>query len=133
MNKPLILFFFFISLTSFGQIQVGGDTKEEKPEKKAKAEKQKEEKTSDEATEVFLGVNWSKTNRRLETNKNIFGDSIGPRADEVGINTWSFGLGVRAKVNRFLLFEGGISYLKNGEKYDFQGTDTSYSYTNEYN
>lgn len=133
MNRFLILSFFFISLTSFGQIQVGGDVKEEKPEKKEKAEKPKKEKQSDEATEVFLGANWSKTNRRLETNKNIFGDSIGERENEIGINTWSGSIGIRTKINQFLLFEGGISYLQNGEKYDFQGTDTSFSYTNKYN
>lgn len=133
MNRFLILSFFFISLTSFSQIQVGGDTKEEKSEKKEKAEKPAEEKKSDDATEVFLNLNWSKTNRRLETNKNIFGDSIGPRENEVGINTWSVGMGIRTKINHFLLFEGGISYLQNGEKYDYQGTDTSYSYTNKYN
>lgn len=132
MNRILILSFFFISLTSFGQIQVGGDVKEEKPEKKEKPVKQVEEKKSDDATEVFFGANWSKTNRRLETNKNIFGDTIGARSNEIGIGAWSVGLGIRTKLNKFLLFEGGISYLQNGETYNFQGTDTSHSYTNKY-
>lgn len=132
MNRILFLSFFFISLTSFGQIQVGGDAKEEKPEKKEKPVKLEQEKKSDDSTEVFFGTNWSQTNRRLETNDNIFGDTIGARANEVGIGAWSFGLGIRTKLNKFLLFEGGISYMKNGETYNFQGTDTSHTYTNKY-
>lgn len=132
MNRFLFLSFFFISLTSFAQIQVGGDAPKEKPEKNEKPEKPIVEKKSDDATEIFLGANWSKTNRRLETNNNIFGDSIGFRGDEVALNTWSFGFGVRTKINKFLLFEGGIAYLQNGEKYSYEGVDTSHTYTNKY-
>ncbi len=132
MHRILIIFIFFISLTSFGQIQIGGETKEEKPERKEKPAKVVVEKKSDDAIDVFLGTNWSNTYRRLETNKNIFGDSIGSRENEVGIGAWSFGFGIRTKLNKFLLFEGGISYLQNGEKYSFEGVDTSYSYTNKY-
>lgn len=132
MNKLLLFLFINISLTSFGQIQIGGETDEPKKEteKKAKPEKTVQKKNSD--SEIFLGTNWSATNRVLIENKGLFGDSLGERANETGVNRWSFGLGFRTKLNNYLMMEGGVSYLQNGETYLFEGTDTSSTYTNSY-
>lgn len=132
MNKTLLFLFLSITLTSFGQIQIGGETEEPKkePEKKVKPEKSVEKKSSD--SEIFFGTNWSATNRVLVENKGLFGDSLGERANETGVNRWSFGLGFRTKLNNFLICEGGVSYLQNGETYLFEGTDTSVTYTNSY-
>lgn len=137
MKRYLILLTFIHSLTSFGQIQIGGETENgksdrEKKEKTLKQEKDTVVKTQDGATEVFLGANWSVTNRRLEVNTSVFGDSLGARADETGLNTWSFSLGMRNRINSYLMWEGGISFLRNGETYDFEEADSSYAYTSTY-
>ncbi len=135
MKRYLILLTFLHSLTSFGQIQIGGEQEKEKKEKeeKQKAPKvEKEQAPVDGSTEVFLGANWSATDRVLNVNNNIFGDSLGERAKETGLNTWSFGLGMRNQINKYLMWEGGITFLRNGEQYRFEGTDTSYSYISTY-
>lgn len=135
MKRFLFLLTFLYSLTSFGQIQIGGEEKE--PDKKAKKEKvkekeEKEEKPVDGTTEIFFGANWSATNRVLKINDNVFGDSLGERANETGLNAWSFSLGMRNRINRFLMWEGGISFVQNGEQYSFETVDSSYAYTSNY-
>lgn len=134
MKIAIIFFFFMTSLTGIAQIQIGGETETPKEEKKKekKPEKIQEPKPTSGSTELFIGGNWSMTNRNLVKNDNIFGDSLGERSKETGIGAFGFGLGIRSKLHKHLLFEGGISYLKNGETYSFSGTDTSYSYTNNY-
>jgi len=135
MKIAILLGFFMTSLTVFSQIQIGGETDEPKKEEKkkeAKPEKIKPVNENSGSTEIFINGNWSATNRNLVKNDNIFGDSIGERANETGVNAWSFGLGIRTRIHKYLLFEGGVSYLKNGEQYSFSGTDTSFSYTNNY-
>lgn len=135
MKKALIIFIFLNSLTTFSQIIIGGDEKPPKKQKKPKTEKIAtpiDSLNSKDRTEIFIGSNWSSTYRRLIENDNIFGDSIGLRADETSVGRWSFSLGVRSKLSKYLMFEGGISYLQNGEKYEFTATDTSHTYTNSY-
>jgi len=135
MKKAFIILVFLNSLTTFGQIKIGGEEETVKKDNKTKTEKAKgasDSLISAERTEIFIGFNRSSTFRNLVENNNIFGDSIGARADETSVGKWSFSLGVRSKLNKYLMFEGGISYLQNGEKYEFQGTDTSHTYTNSY-
>lgn len=80
----------------------------------------------------YIITNWSNTYRRLEENEGLFGDSLGVRADETPYNRWSFGIGVRSMLTDQIMFEGGISYMRNGEQYSFEESDTSYIYTSQY-
>jgi hypothetical protein len=132
--KNLVLLVLFInSLTSFAQIKIGGeDTTKEKGDTLTLTRiKGKKEAPGD--VELVFGTNWSMTNRRLIPNDNIFGDSLGLRANEVGIGAWSYGLGFRTKVNKNVMIEGGLAYIRNGEKYTFSGADTLHSYVATYN
>ena len=83
-------------------------------------------------TSFFTIANWSNTFRRLEVNEGLFGDSIGARANETSYNRWSFGVGFQSMLTNHLMFEGGMSYMRNGEQYSFSETDTSYIYTSQY-
>jgi len=136
MKRAIIFCFFMNYLTGISQIQIGGETEapieEKKKEKEQKPEKVKQIQQAEASTEIFIGGNWSMTNRKLVENDNVFGDTLGERAKETGIGEFAYGLGIRSKLHKFLLFEGGISYLKNGESYSFSGVDSSYSYTNNY-
>lgn len=140
MNRFIILLFLICpTFFSYSQILIGGEEqKETDKEKKDKAEKEvlkkeKEDKTTDGKTSIYFLTNWSKTNRLLKENGDLFGDSLGTRADENPLNTWSFGIGIRNVVHPFIFWEGGISYYRNGESYIFQGTDTMFSYQTYYN
>lgn len=83
-------------------------------------------------TSFFTIANWSNTFRKLEVNEGLFGDSLGARADETSYNRWSFGVGFQSMLTNHLMFEGGMSYMRNGEQYLFSETDTSYIYKSQY-
>lgn len=83
-------------------------------------------------TSIYAITNWSTTFRTLEPNSGYFGDSLGTRADETSVKNWSFGLGLRNRINRFLVWDGGLFFSRNGEQYAFVGQDTSFSYQTTY-
>ncbi len=117
----------------FSQIEMSKENmaKEEKERKEKKA-KELIEKDSLSATSLYFNANWSYTPRKLEENEGLFGDSLGERANETAGNRWSFGLGFRNQLHKYIALEGGIAFMRNSEKYNFEGVDTSYSYVTEY-
>lgn len=89
-------------------------------------------------TEVFAFANWSQTSRILESNPangGIFGDTLGIRADELSLNVWSYGIGIRSELKKNFLWQGGISWIRNGETFDFEATDSdsTFRYQTFYN
>jgi len=118
---------------AMSQIELSKEStiKEEKEEKEKKT-KERLEKDTLSATSIYINANWSYTPRKLEVNEGLFGDSLGERANEEPGNRWSFGLGFRNQVHKNIALEGGIAFMRNSEKYNFEGTDTSYSYVTEY-
>ena len=83
-------------------------------------------------TEVIAYANWSRTNRVLTVNEGLFADTLGERSNELGLDIWSFGVGFRSQITNHLTWQGGIALTRNGETYDFQGTDTAFSYQTRY-
>ena len=131
-NYPQTLSFCFVLIigNAFGQIEISNETQSETKEEK---EVIIEEEVADEySTEVFFVLNRSSTNRVLEENTGIFANPLGKRADETKLKTWSFGLGFRSQLNKYLAWEGGLSYLQNGESYAFEGVDSTYNYQTTY-
>jgi len=88
--------------------------------------------TEKSTTSLLIYTNWSNTYRKLTVNEGLFADSIGPRADETSYNLWSFGLGFRSDVSKNITVEGGIAFQRNGEKYNFEESDTLYRYDSQY-
>lgn len=134
MNRLVILLLFINSLTCFSQIKIGGEEEVPKKQESVKVEpsNSKVKKVAAGDVELYFGTNWSMTNRKLVTNDNIFGDSLGKRADETGVPNWSYGAGFRTKLHKYVMLEGGISYIRNSETYRYEQPDTSHSYTNNY-
>ncbi|MBL1278894.1 MAG: hypothetical protein COA33_001380 [Fluviicola sp.] len=89
--------------------------------------------TSKSSTSLFLYTNWSSTYRKLIVNEGLFADSIGFRVDETKYNLWSFGLGFRSDISNNITVEGGVAFQRNGERYDFEESDTLYKYDSQYN
>lgn len=136
--KAFILLFalLFCRTVAFSQILIG----EPQPDAKS-ATKKKEKKSESDSTKVkkeptgtsiYIVTNWSATNRSLTENGDLFGEPLGERANETGLNTWSFGLGFQNEFAKHFMWDGGISFLRNGESYSFVGTDTAYSYQTTY-
>jgi hypothetical protein len=125
MKHYVVLLMLFFTLHVNGQILV--------EEGKPGAEKKEKVKSSTGGqTSIYAISNWSKTNRTLASNSGYFGDTLGTRADETLIQNWSFGLGLRNRINRFLVWDGGMYFCRNGEQYAFTGTDTTFAYQTTY-
>jgi len=127
---------FILIMNGFGvnsQIEMSKEnTAKEEKERKEKKTKELIEKDSLSATSLYFNTNWSYTPRKLEVNEGLFGDSLGERANETAGNRWSFGLGFRNQIHKNIALEGGIAFMRNSEKYNFEGVDTSFSYVTEY-
>jgi hypothetical protein len=80
----------------------------------------------------FLNV--TNVNRTLSPNENFIPGIIGERANETALRTYSFGLGLKGHLTKRIIWDGGISYLQNGEQYEFIAfsKDTSFSYQTYY-
>lgn len=133
----LLLCVFASAQNSWSQIETPKE-KESPKEKEAPKEKEEEMEIVEVpdrgfgGTEVFFTANFSATNRSLITNEGLFADTLGERAKELGLNVWSFGIGFRSQINPYLAWQGGLSLMRNGESYDFRGTDTAFSYQTIY-
>lgn len=119
-----------MSFEARGQVEISKETTKDKQKKEKK--KERDSKEVDGTTSVFVTANWSYTTRKLIENDGYFGDSLGERANETGIGNWSFDLGFRNQLNKSLMWEGGVSFMQNGEQYSFEQPDSSYNYQTKY-
>ena len=86
-------------------------------------------------TYAFLEFNRTSSFRGLTENKEFITYPLGERANEQPLKIWSYFLGMNTGLTNFLRFEGGISYLQNGEQYSYQGplgSDSTFSYQTKY-
>ncbi|PWL24127.1 MAG: hypothetical protein DCO96_15165 [Fluviicola sp. XM-24bin1] len=130
----ILCWMLFVSILSNAQIEIT-TPEEEEPE---------EEKQIDilplqlVKTEVIAFANWSNTFRDLRPNSandGLFGEPLGERANEANLNVWSYGLGIRSDLKNRFMWQGGISWLRNGEtyQYDDPDTDSTFAYQTFYN
>lgn len=130
-----ILFSIVLSLCSalsFGQIELSEESEIVKEERKKEKKMASEKQMVNSTVEIIGYSTWSSTSRILEMNDEPYGDSLFERANEGGLNTWSFGLGLRSHHGNYFSWEGSIAYIRNGESYLFEETDTMYSYKSTY-
>lgn len=93
---------------------------------------------SEVTSEVVVLANWSNTTRVLRPNPSnggLFGEPLGIREDESNLNVWSYGLGFRSVFKENFMWQGGISFMRNGETFDYQATDSdsTFAYQTYYN
>ena len=117
------------TFSGWSQVELGGD---EEPKKEAEKGKVKDKRAQDGNTEIYLVTNWSNTSRKLEMSAPPFGDPLGEREFETSLNRWSFGIGFRNRVSKYVSVQGGISYMRNGESYLFEDTDSLFKYNTTY-
>ena len=130
----------FSPFVNHAQISTGKveDTKKKTAES-GKAEKVKTNKYDPDAGlmdfTAFIGAGYSIGSHRLAENGDLFGRPIGKRADEKMEDRWTYQVGVRNRIHRYLSFEAGLSIDRYGESYDFKSTttDSAYSYDRTYN
>ncbi len=103
------------------QIEIGGEEAVEPVEGQ-----------EDDATEIYLVSNWSRTSSLLTESEELSAEPLGDREFESFLNSWSFGLGYRTRVNKYLSIQGGISYLRNGESFKYETPDSLFTYNTTY-
>ena len=131
-----LIFILLVSLTSFkvsSQIIIGETTEPLKSDiRKQKKENLPLNQELDGSTEIYFSSSWSESYRKLVENGSLYGLPLYKRADEKNLSTWSYSLGFRNFVSKKILFEGGISYMKNGESYQYKESDSSFNYQSTY-
>lgn len=83
---------------------------------------------------IYLEAVRFKTGRDLLVNSDFLAKPLGEREFENEANHWSFILGISIPIQKVFYFDGGISYIKNGEQYTWQSSinDSSFSYQTSY-
>jgi len=132
--KQLVLAgFIVVALPVTGQISTG------KVEEKTVVEEEppKPRRVPTEGLDEFvfyLGAGRVYANRTLESNKAPFGAPLGIRADETGLKSWSYQVGVRNRVSKFVSYDAGFALDRFGESYEYDdpNSDSTFSYTSRY-
>lgn len=136
--KRLSFTLFCTLMVSIGQVAA-------QIEVSSQEEEEKEEEMVDEIsplrevkTEVLAFANWSNTSRILRpnsANNGLFGDPLGIREDEGNLNVWSYGVAFRSQMKYNLMWQGGLSWIRNGETFNFEDTesDSTFAYQTFYN
>ena len=136
--KEIVLFtaFLFLFFNGQSQILIGEEYSTTDKNLGTKKPNRKSDSlrltTQDGGSAVYFSANWSKSFRYLESNGGFYGDSLGLRANETSLNTWSYGVGIQNQLSKHLMWDGGISFVNNGESYLFTGKDTSFAYQTYY-
>jgi hypothetical protein len=83
---------------------------------------------------AYCFLNITDVYRTLIPNQDFLPQEIGDRVNETSLKTYSFGLGLKGHISKTIIWDGGISYLQNGEQYEFSPitNDTSFSYQTYY-
>lgn len=130
-KQLLTLSIVIISVPAMAQITSGKS--EEKVQEVPPAVKRIPSEGLDEFC-FYLGAGRVYANRTLESNAEPFGEPLGIRADETGLKTWSFQVGMRNRVHRFVSYDAGFALDRFGESYEYDDpdSDSTFSYTTRY-
>lgn len=128
MKAYFVLLFTCIGAHAFGQITTT-ETRAKTDSVKAFA--------SENPTHYYLGAGRNNSFRVLEPNDAPYGRPLGYREDEERLKIWSYELGLRTSLNKYLQFDGGVALERFGEKYasvpQIETGDSAYAYTTRYN
>lgn len=126
-----LILFSFSSFNIFCQIVSESEIKSEK----SKPQKKSITHFSDSSNTDLLFTFFTAYNyRNLTPNDYPFGKDLGERVNETSIWTTNYAVGFRQKLNKNFSFEGKLSLIKTGEKYNFKSSidDSTYNYTQNY-
>jgi hypothetical protein len=121
MKKIYLLFLLFFSFQAMSQI-IGN-----------KVSSIKKLKNDTNSCFYFEAIRFN-SSRDLAVNSDFLAKPLGERAFETSYVRWGFTLGMTLPISKVLFFEGGLSYLRNGEQYSWKSSenDSSFSYQTSY-
>lgn len=133
-----VLFFIFSSALTIhlGQIQSGKKPIEKQKEVEIKqntsTNSASKEKKPDSGLTFFVDYGYAKAFRFLKPNGDFFGEELGERANEKGVFTHNFGIGIDQVVSKSLFLSLGLSFIKYGETYREVSSDSLLNYQTSY-
>lgn len=123
---------------STGKVEPKDPEKKEAPAKpeKPKAPRVKRE-PSDGLNEFswYLGAGRASSERTLTSNEAPFGAPLGERAAEYGLKTWTYQIGARNRVSKWLSYDVGFAIDRFGETFEYRAggdSDSTLFYTSTY-
>lgn len=119
--KYLTVLFLFFAKVSFSQLVNLSD-------KKQKSDSQVTNSS------IYLEAGIFSVNPTLKSNPDFLNKALGERASETKTNLWSYSLGMVAPISKHFFFDGGLSFIQNGEQYSWVSntTDSSFNYRSKY-
>ncbi len=122
----------FMNNLAFSQVISANPKKEVSPEKVKKVKSNNKDSVAVMGTSLYVKMNFSNAFRTLKENGDLYGEPLDERAHEQSLNLFSYGFGFRNQFHKNLRWEAGFSYFQNGEKYQSNLPDTSFSYETKY-
>ena len=121
MKKINLLFSLFFSLQAISQI-IGNNVTGIKKLK------------NDTSSCFYFEASRFNSSRDLAVNSGFLTKPLGEREFETSYVRWSFTLGMSVPLSKALYFDGGMSYLQNGEQYSWESSenDSTFSYQTSY-
>jgi len=121
MKKINLLFSLFFSLQAISQI-IGNNVTGIKKLK------------NDTSSCFYFEASRFNSSRDLVVNSSFLAKPLGEREFETSYVRWSFTLGMSVPLSKVLYFDGGMSYLQNGEQYSWKSleNDSTFSYQTSY-
>lgn len=118
--KLTTLFFILVANFSFAQL-VGNDLK-------------KAPKNADTNSSIYIEAGYFSVSHTLKSNPDFLNKALGERLNETNLKLWSYTLGMVSPITRHFYFDGGLSYLQNGEEYSWSSSssDSTFNYKTKY-
>ncbi len=129
MKTTLVLLICTVSFAGFSQI------KTVEP-KEVKRDSIKVKPSNNDKPSYYIGAGRNNSFRELMENDAPYGRPLGNRANETKLNVWSYEVGIRSQLNKYLQIDGGLALERFGEQYSATGPtelgDSTYSYQSKY-
>jgi len=97
-------------------------------------EEKKKSIVKDTNSWIYLDAGYFIINHTLESNPDFLNKPLGERANEGKINLWSYSLGMSTQIAKKIYFDGGLSFIQNGESYAWSSStnDSTFEYETKY-
>ena len=132
--RQITLFLAIIFSSAVNYAQIVSNNKVNTKTRPANAERTDSTWNTVGQTWFFLGAGYQIPKSVVKSNTNAFGKPLGMRAEEKMENRFTYQLGIRSHVHRFVTVEAGFMIDRYGQSYSYKSstTDSTYSYTRDY-
>ena len=95
---------------------------------------QKVKKKADSSSSFYAEAGYFSVSHSLQSNPDFLNKPLEERENETKTKLWSYTLGMVSPIAKNFYFDGGLSYIQNGEQYSWSSTtsDSTFNYKTKY-